>query len=100
MNEIKDRLHRWVRLDQQPAPLPPDHPAQGDISAAADHIRDLETENERLRAALNRIIAAQERLGDDGYRPLEYRSHLNAAIDEARGILHRVEKGEGLRTDW
>jgi hypothetical protein len=34
MNEIRDRLHRWVRLDQQPAPLPLDHPAQEDLSVA------------------------------------------------------------------
>ena len=92
MNEIKDRLHRWVRLDQQPAPLPLDHPAQDDLSAAANHIRDLGAENERLRAALNGIIIAQERLGEDGYRPLEYRSQLDAAIDEARTILTEATK--------
>ena len=91
MNEIRDRLHRWMRLDQQPAALRLDHPAQNDISAAADHIRDLEVENERLRVALNRIISAQECLGEDGFRPLEYRFHPNAAIKETRTILVEVK---------
>ena len=99
MNRITDRLRRWLRLDQQPSPLPLDHPAQDDLSAAADHIRDLGAENERLRSALNLIITAQERMGDDGYRPPEYRSQLNAAIDEARTSLTPRCKGDGLRAD-
>ena len=57
------------------------------MSDLEKRLRNLEVEIERLRVALKRIITAQERLGEDGYRPFEYRSQLNTAIDEARTVL-------------
>ena len=38
------------------------------MSDLEKRLRNLEVENERLRVALTRIITAQERLGDDGFR--------------------------------
>ena len=62
------------------------------MSDLEKQLRNLEVENERLRGALKRIITAQECLGEDGYRPFEYRSQLDTAIDEARRVLAGEKK--------